>query len=118
MANIADETAKREQSGWTVEEGYDDGYYGTAPVGSYPEGASPYGALDMIGNVWEWVEDWYSKGYYHEGPSRNPRGPGSGKRKIIRGGSWNNRPKYARTLDRARNGPGNRAEYVGFRCAQ
>ena len=118
VANIADETAKREQSGWTVEEGYDDGYYGTAPVGSYPEGASPYGALDMIGNVWEWVEDWYSKGYYHEGPSRNPRGPGSGKRKIIRGGSWNNRPKYARTLDRARNGPGNRAEYVGFRCAQ
>ncbi|MGF3501312.1 MAG: formylglycine-generating enzyme family protein, partial [Candidatus Bathyarchaeia archaeon] len=53
----------------------DDGYASTAPVGSYPGGASPYGALDMAGNVWEWVADWYDRTYYASSPGSNPAGP-------------------------------------------
>jgi eukaryotic-like serine/threonine-protein kinase len=53
----------------------DDGYARTAPVGSYPDGASPYGALDMAGNVSEWVYDWWDVAYYTHSPARNPTGP-------------------------------------------
>ena len=49
-----------------------------APVGSYLGGASPYGALDMAGNVWQWVADWHDKDYYKRSPERNPRGPDTG----------------------------------------
>jgi formylglycine-generating enzyme required for sulfatase activity len=60
----------------------------TAQVGSYPLGASPYGALDMAGNVWEWVNDWYDSGYYSVSPYSNPQGPDSGIYRVLRGGSW------------------------------
>jgi eukaryotic-like serine/threonine-protein kinase len=60
----------------------------TAEVGSYPAGASPYGALDMAGNVWEWVNDWYDENYYESSPSENPQGPSSGDDRGLRGGSW------------------------------
>ena len=60
---------------------------GTTPVGNYPTGASPYGALDMAGNVWEWVADWYDENYYASTPSRNPAGPTSGDFHVLRGGS-------------------------------
>src|SRR5262245_30976232 len=51
----------------------DDGFRSTAPVGSYEAGKSPYGAYDMVGNVWEWVADWYDATYYRRSPARNPR---------------------------------------------
>ena len=60
--------------------GTSDGYQETAPVGSFPEGASWVGALDMAGNVYEWTHDWYSESYYGQSPSRNPTGPASGER--------------------------------------
>ena len=59
---------------------------GPAPVGSYPEGASPYGVLDMAGNVWEWVADWYDADYYAASPTRNPKGPVTGSLRVLRGG--------------------------------
>src|SRR5206468_9861350 len=56
----------------------------TAPVGSYPQGVSAYGAHDMAGNAAEWVADWYSKDYYRRSPERNPKGPVSGESKLLR----------------------------------
>ncbi len=78
----------------------------TSRVGSYPSGASPYGALDMAGNVWEWVNDWYSSSYYGVSPYRNPPGPASGSYKVLRGGSWLNDAYYVRAADRVQPQPG------------
>ena len=58
----------------------------TNPVDSHPSGASPYGALNMSGNVWEWVADWYQADYYSHSPADNPTGPANGGFQVIRGG--------------------------------
>ena len=65
----------------------DDGFATTAPVGSFPKGASRYGVQDVVGNVWEWVADWY--GPYTSAEQRDPKGPAEGDERVIRGGSWN-----------------------------
>ena len=66
-----------------------DGCVGdTNAVGSYPYGASPYGAMDMVGNVWEWVADWWQAGYYEYASINNPLGPVIGEYKVYRGGDW------------------------------
>ncbi len=62
-------------------------------VGGYPQGASPYGVLDMAGGAFEWVADWYAPTYYAESPDSNPQGPSSGKQHVIRGGWWEWCPK-------------------------
>src|SRR5262249_52351330 len=65
----------------------------TAPGGSFKEGASPYGLLDMEGNVWQWCADYYDPFYYKTAPQRDPQGPEFSKTRVYRGGSWNyNKP--------------------------
>jgi len=91
---------------------------GTVPVGNKPKGASPYGALDMAGNVLEWVADWYDSSYYSQSPARNPPGPDSGESRVLRGGSWGLVLDIGRCADRSRFDPNNRDNFVGFRCAR
>jgi formylglycine-generating enzyme required for sulfatase activity/serine/threonine protein kinase len=95
----------------------DDAYAETAPVGNYAYGASPYEALDMAGNVWEWVADWYSVNYYDESPERNPKGPTTGEYRVLRGGGWDGSEWFARSADRVKY-EGDVAVFdIGFRCA-
>ena len=94
----------------------DDGFADTAPVASYPDGASPYGALDMAGNVFEWVADWYDSSYYSQSPANNPTGPLSGKYRVRRGGSWDLNVNHIRTANRHWDHP-ETSTNLGFRCA-
>lgn len=88
----------------------------TMPVGSYPAGASPYGALDMAGNVFEWTADWYDSQYYTNSPAENPTGPETGTDRVIRGGSYYTYETDLRTAFRLFSNPHSAARYTGFRC--
>jgi formylglycine-generating enzyme required for sulfatase activity len=90
----------------------------TTPVGSYREGTSPYGAMDMAGNVWEWVNDWYSANYYQTGNDRNPTGPEGGEDRVLRGGGYRNGMHEVRVAHRHKGGQTGYAPDHGFRCAQ
>jgi formylglycine-generating enzyme required for sulfatase activity len=96
----------------------DDGYQFTAPVGTYPEGASPYRVLDMAGNVWEWVADRYDEKYYANSPAENPPGPDSGDSRVLRGGSWNFPQGGVRAAFRTAYFPADTIDTLGFRCAR
>jgi formylglycine-generating enzyme required for sulfatase activity len=97
---------------------FDDGSAQWTSVGSYPDGASWCGALDMAGNVWEWVSDWWSEDYYAQSPMDNPQGPDSGTLHIARGGSWFDEGRVARAFRRKGLTPSSyRMHWVGFRCA-
>jgi formylglycine-generating enzyme required for sulfatase activity len=91
----------------------------TTSVGTYPDGASDYGALDMAGNVLEWVNDWYDSLYYYRDSSRsNPQGPDGGAGyKVIRGGSFVDLRYVVRSANRVRGHPGFSDSTIGFRCA-
>ena len=93
----------------------------TTQVGSYPTGASPYGALGMAGNVREWVNDWYDSDYYStypvDGWPDNPTGPGNGSYKVLRGGGWYTFWDYVRAAYRLYYTPTSRYGRLGFRCA-
>ncbi|GIK71666.1 MAG: hypothetical protein BroJett021_06540 [Chloroflexota bacterium] len=89
----------------------------TTPVGSYPAGASPYGALDMAGNVWEWTADWYDSGYYSQSPAQNPTGPAGGDYRVLRGGSFYVDSAFVRVAGRRRYNLDLRSWNLGFRVA-
>jgi formylglycine-generating enzyme required for sulfatase activity len=90
----------------------------TNAVGSYPLGASPYGALDMTGNVFEWVNDWYQGDYYSVSPDSNPPGPTTGEFKVVRGGGWCLNVENLRLAWRTIGGyPDTNLNPIGFRCA-
>ena len=88
-----------------------------AAVGSYPAGASPYGALEMAGNVWEWVSDWYDDGYYASLADHNPQGPSSGTYRGLRGGSWYDNSGGVRSAYRGGDSPDFGNSLHGFRCS-
>jgi formylglycine-generating enzyme required for sulfatase activity len=90
----------------------------TSRVGAYPSGASPYGVMDMAGNVWEWVNDWYGASYYSTSPSVNPQGPATGTWRVLRGGSWYDFGIFVRSAYRNYGNPGVWNDYLGFRCVR
>lgn len=94
---------------------------GTLPVGSIKSGASPYGVMDLIGNVFEWVQDIYEIDYYENSPKNNPKGPEKGKHhqyRVLRGGSWLSKDlSELRNSARFGNEPDETGLNYGFRCA-
>jgi formylglycine-generating enzyme len=113
------QAATRSLANFSLQEiSYWDGPLSLTRVNQYDSGQSPYGVFDMAGNVWDWVQDWYSENYYQDSPSRNPMGPAKGTAKVIRGGSWRNTPDMLRSANRNKHHPSERRVYVGFRCAQ
>ena len=111
LANFAD---KNTVFAWSDRE-IDDGYPETSPVGAFPLGASPFGAEDLAGNVWEWCLDYYAP--YQGAPRVNPRGPATGARRVYRGGSWKSRFNSLRTTVRGSNAANYSCNDLGFRIA-
>jgi eukaryotic-like serine/threonine-protein kinase len=93
---------------------FNDGYSDTAPVGSFPSGASWMGALDMAGNAREWVVDWL--GSYPSEEAANPKGPQTGELKIPKGGSWYDTPDDVRSANRGGESLDYFRDNLGFRC--
>lgn len=90
----------------------------TTAVGSYGSGKSFYGAYDMAGNLWEWVNDWYASAYYANSPTSNPLGPESGSSRVLRGGSWGNINNILRVANRNSSTPDGTYNLIGFRCSR
>ena len=95
----------------------EDGYLSTAPVNSYkPNG---YGLYNIVGNVWEWTQDWFSASYPKIRDNNNPLGPSSGESKVIKGGSYLCHKSYCnryRIAARSNNTPNSSTSNLGFRC--
>lgn len=127
MGNFDDET---QLDSFVIEGGPNcDGYIQTAPVGSFPSGASPYGVLDMGGNVWEWVHDAFIEvdplnasiqNYYAVSPAVNPQGvdPSITPYRVMRGSSWNINFGFGRAAYRLWFGLDDSYDFTGFRCAR
>ncbi len=84
------------------------------PVGKYPP--NPLGIYDMSANVDEWVLDWYAEDYYQHSPEKNPKGPKSGTKKVVRGGSYRESPEGSTVYNRRPTKPDMRVYTLGFRC--
>ncbi len=87
-------------------------------VDKYENAVSPYGLYQTIGNVAEWVSDWYDKDYYARAPGQNPKGPETGTQKAFRGGGWMDSTTTMRAAMRNGTDPQTKINWMGFRCAQ
>jgi formylglycine-generating enzyme required for sulfatase activity len=100
---------------------FDNAMANTGPIGRYPAGASPYGVLDMSGNVRQWVSDFYSENYFgDEFAGTNPQGPvkaDSENQHVLKGGSFKDKAHFIRSAMRFHHVPGSPGENRGFRCA-
>ncbi len=96
----------------------DIGFAGTRPVGAAAAGGSPFGALDMAGNVFEWCQDWYDAGYYGRSPEDNPTGPAAGRFRVVRGGAWISLPDACRSASRSQFAPTGRSALLGIRVVR
>lgn len=98
---------------------FDNHYKGTTPVDKFLTGVSPYGCLDMAGNVWEWCFDWFDPLYYKHSPAKSPQGPATGRCRVGRGGCWMNNVRGIRTTTRGTGtGSGDRKNRLGFRTVK
>lgn len=111
-ANGADLAARSQWPDWTITE-CNDGYKVSAPVGRFLSNA--FGLHDMMGNAWEWTNDWYDAEYYFESPKNNPSGPVSGSLRVPRGGGWGNASECVRVSDRNGFVPDFSILFLGFR---
>lgn len=121
-ANLVDQTFVREVSrgprgswypGWHA---CSDGYAYTAPVGRFQPNA--FGLHDMIGNVWEWVEDCWNESHALASGDASPRLTGDCASRVYRGGAWHSYPPFGRSAQRSRAGAGYRHALIGFRVAR
>lgn len=94
----------------------DDGFPATAPVGSFPAGASAHGVMDLAGNVWEWTADFHAP--YTDAVQRDPKGPEAGEKRVVRGGDYFGfQADWARPAYRWKTVPDTYNHAIGFRCA-
>ena len=87
-------------------------------VDKYENAVSPFGLYQTIGNVSEWVSDWYDQDYYATAPDRNPKGPEAGTQKAFRGGGWMDSTTTMRVAMRNGTDPNTKINWMGFRCAK
>ena len=116
FANVLNPTVKEKYKLDWASFDCEDGYVATAPSGSFKPNA--FGLYDMLGNVWEWVEDCYHESYEGAPTDGAAWTTGECSSRVIRGGGWSNDPQYVRSANRNRYTPGNRNNYLGFRVAR
>jgi len=86
------------------------------PRGVRQMAPNAWGLYDILGNVWEWVADYYAPDYYSHSESKDPQGPATGAQRVLRGGAWNSVPNDVRVSYRRTNPPADRVNTFGFRC--